>query len=105
MAAAADSFRRAIAADRHWVLNPGDRVLMCETGQFAVLWRGLAEKLGFDVDFLAGDWRRGAMSVGQSCGFADVIEPVEAIFDRIIADAVRARDRVTALGAAEPSDT
>jgi nitronate monooxygenase len=54
--------------------------------------------------YVTGDWRRGAMSVGQSCGFADVIEPVEAIFDRIIADAVRARDRVTALGAAEPSN-
>ena len=41
-------------------LSPGDRVLMCETGQFAVLWRGLAERLGFEVDFLPGDWRRGA---------------------------------------------
>ena len=41
-------------------LSPGDRVLMVETGQFAVLWRGLAERLGFEVDFLAGDWRRGA---------------------------------------------
>ncbi len=51
-----------------------------------------------------GDWRRGAMSVGQSCGFADEIEPVEAIFDRIIADAARARDRVTALGATGPTD-
>ena len=41
-------------------LSPGDRVLMSETGQFAVLWRGLAERLGFEVDFLPGDWRRGA---------------------------------------------
>jgi alanine-glyoxylate transaminase/serine-glyoxylate transaminase/serine-pyruvate transaminase len=41
-------------------LAPGDRVLMSETGQFAVLWRGLAERLGFEVDFLPGDWRRGA---------------------------------------------
>ena len=41
-------------------LSPGDLVLMYETGQFAVLWRGLAERLGFKVDFLAGDWRRGA---------------------------------------------
>ena len=41
-------------------LSPGDRVLMYETGQFAVLWRGLAERLGLDVDFLPGDWRRGA---------------------------------------------
>jgi alanine-glyoxylate transaminase/serine-glyoxylate transaminase/serine-pyruvate transaminase len=41
-------------------LSPGDRVLMCETGHFAVLWRGLAERLGFEVVFLPGDWRRGA---------------------------------------------
>ena len=41
-------------------LSAGDRVLMYETGQFAVLWRGLAERLGFEVDFLPGDWRRGA---------------------------------------------
>ena len=40
------------------------------------------------------------MSVGQSCSFADAIEPVEAIVDGIIADAMRARDRVAALGAA-----
>ena len=40
-------------------LAPGDRVLMCETGQFAVLWRSMAEKFG-SVDFVPGDWRRGA---------------------------------------------
>ncbi len=41
-------------------LKPGDKVLMAETGQFAVLWRGIAEKFKLDVDFLPGDWRRGA---------------------------------------------
>jgi alanine-glyoxylate transaminase/serine-glyoxylate transaminase/serine-pyruvate transaminase len=41
-------------------LQPGDKVLMAETGQFAVLWRGIAEKFKLDVDFLPGDWRRGA---------------------------------------------
>src|ERR1700726_1356838 len=42
------------------VLSPGDKVLMAETGQFAVLWLGIAEKFKLDVDFLPGDWRRGA---------------------------------------------
>jgi alanine-glyoxylate transaminase/serine-glyoxylate transaminase/serine-pyruvate transaminase len=42
------------------VLSPGDRVLMAETGQFAVLWRGIAEKFKLDIDFIPGDWRRGA---------------------------------------------
>jgi alanine-glyoxylate transaminase/serine-glyoxylate transaminase/serine-pyruvate transaminase len=27
-------------------MSPGDRVLMCETGQFATLWRNLATRLG-----------------------------------------------------------
>src|ERR1700694_1598375 len=48
-------------------LSPGDRVLMAETGHFAVLWRGIADKFKLDVDFLAGDWRRGA-DVGQMEG-------------------------------------
>jgi alanine-glyoxylate transaminase / serine-glyoxylate transaminase / serine-pyruvate transaminase len=40
-------------------LSPGDRVLMFETGQFASLWRAMATKLGLDVVFIPGDWRRG----------------------------------------------
>ncbi len=41
-------------------LSPGDRVLMCETGQFATLWRNLATRLGLSVEFIPGDWRHGA---------------------------------------------
>ena len=41
-------------------LPPGDKVLMAETGQFAVLWRGIADKFKLDVDFIPGDWRHGA---------------------------------------------
>jgi len=41
-------------------LSPGDRVLMAETGQFAVLWRGIAEKFKLEVDVMPTDWRRGA---------------------------------------------
>jgi alanine-glyoxylate transaminase/serine-glyoxylate transaminase/serine-pyruvate transaminase len=41
-------------------LSPGDRVLMAETGQFAALWRKLAERLSLVVEFIPGDWRRGA---------------------------------------------
>ena len=40
-------------------LSPGDKVLMFETGYFATLWRNMAVKLGLDVDFVSGDWRRG----------------------------------------------
>ena len=40
-------------------LSPGDRVLMFETGQFATLWRAMAERLGLAVTFVPGDWRHG----------------------------------------------
>ena len=32
-------------------LSAGDRVLMCETGQFAALWHKLATRLGLDIEF------------------------------------------------------
>jgi alanine-glyoxylate transaminase/serine-glyoxylate transaminase/serine-pyruvate transaminase len=41
-------------------LSPGDKVLMTETGQFAVLWRQLAERLGLAVENIDTDWRSGA---------------------------------------------
>ena len=41
-------------------LSPGDRVLMAETGHFAMLWKRIAERLGLAVEFLPGDWRHGA---------------------------------------------
>jgi alanine-glyoxylate transaminase / serine-glyoxylate transaminase / serine-pyruvate transaminase len=44
-------------------LSPGDRVLMFETGHFAQLWRQVAEKFGIKVDYLPGNWRRGAAVV------------------------------------------
>ena len=40
-------------------LSAGDKVLMFETGHFATLWRGIANDLGLNVEFVAGDWRRG----------------------------------------------
>jgi alanine-glyoxylate transaminase/serine-glyoxylate transaminase/serine-pyruvate transaminase len=54
------------------VLSPGDKVLMAETGQFAVLWRGIAEKFKLDIEFLPTDWRRGA--------------PIDQIEERLKAD-------------------
>jgi len=41
-------------------LSPGDKVLMCETGQFAFLWAGMATKLGLQADVIPTDWRIGA---------------------------------------------
>ena len=41
-------------------LSAGDRVLMVETGQFATLWKLMAQKLGLRPEFIPGDWRTGA---------------------------------------------
>ena len=45
------------------VLNPGDKVLFYETGQFANLWRSLAKRLGLDIEVVGKEghdtWRWG----------------------------------------------
>lgn len=41
-------------------LSPGDTVLMCETGHFAVTWHDLARRYGLETIFIPGDWRHGA---------------------------------------------
>ncbi|NBT40932.1 MAG: aminotransferase class V-fold PLP-dependent enzyme [Alphaproteobacteria bacterium] len=40
--------------------DPGDRLLMAETGHFASLWWDLAERLGYKAELIKTDWRRGA---------------------------------------------
>ena len=61
-------------------LSPGDRVLMFETGYFAALWRQIAERLGLDVVFVPGDWRRGvrAQDVERALG-EDARRDVKAV--------------------------
>src|ERR1700674_4835720 len=40
------------------VLSRGDKVLVLESGRFALGWGGAAAKLGCEVEVLKGDWRR-----------------------------------------------
>jgi alanine-glyoxylate transaminase/serine-glyoxylate transaminase/serine-pyruvate transaminase len=40
-------------------LSPGDKVLMVETGQFATLWKKMAERIGLKPEFITSDWRQG----------------------------------------------
>src|ERR1700674_1114818 len=40
-------------------LSPGDKVLMVETGQFATLWKKMAENIGLKPEFITTDWRTG----------------------------------------------
>ena len=40
------------------VLSKGDKVLVLESGRFAVGWGDFAARLGVEVETLKGDWRR-----------------------------------------------
>jgi alanine-glyoxylate transaminase / serine-glyoxylate transaminase / serine-pyruvate transaminase len=40
------------------VLSRGDRILVLESGRFALGWGEMAAKLGIEVEILAGNWRR-----------------------------------------------
>jgi alanine-glyoxylate transaminase / serine-glyoxylate transaminase / serine-pyruvate transaminase len=48
------------------VLSAGDQVLMYETGQFATLWKKIADRLGLKTEFIGlpgqENWRRGVQS-------------------------------------------
>ncbi len=41
-------------------LSPGDRILMVETGQFAMQWKNMAMKFGLQPEVIPTDWRIGA---------------------------------------------
>ena len=40
-------------------LEPGDRILMIESGRFSESWTEMATALGYEVETLAAEWRRG----------------------------------------------
>jgi len=52
-------------------LSPGDHVLMVETGHFATMWRGVAVRMGLEVDFIPTDWRCGADPASVEARLAD----------------------------------
>jgi alanine-glyoxylate transaminase/serine-glyoxylate transaminase/serine-pyruvate transaminase len=51
----------AIEASLVNTLSPGDRVLIFETGHFSDLWRQIAGRLGLQIEYVPGDWRRGVV--------------------------------------------
>jgi alanine-glyoxylate transaminase/serine-glyoxylate transaminase/serine-pyruvate transaminase len=101
-------------------LSPGDRVLMAETGQFATLWKKLAERLSLVVDFMPGDWRQGASPAEiekrlradaahaikavcvvhneTSTGVTTPIAPIRAAIDRAGHPALLLVDTISSLG-------
>lgn len=101
-------------------LSPGDRVLMFETGQFASLWRSMAESLGLRVEFVPGDWRHGVdpgeverrleldskrefkaimvVSTETSTGITSRVPDVRAAIDRVGHPALLMVDAISSLG-------
>ena len=61
-------------------LSAGDRVLMFETGQFSNLWRQVAQRFGIQVEYVPGNWRRGAAAAEASARLsADVEHTFKAV--------------------------
>jgi alanine-glyoxylate transaminase/serine-glyoxylate transaminase/serine-pyruvate transaminase len=101
-------------------LSPGDRILMYETGWFASLWRGIADKHGLRVEILPGDWRHGvdpaaieeklaadkehsikavcAVHNETSTGVTSRIQEVRAAIDRARHPALFLVDTISSLG-------
>ena len=105
-------------------LSPGDRVLIAETGWFShTPWRTVAQRLGLDVDYLPGDWRRGASPAAieerlrddvtqaikavvvvhneTSTGVASRIGDIRAAIDRAAHPALFIVDAISSLGSIE----
>ncbi|MBD3678545.1 MAG: aminotransferase class V-fold PLP-dependent enzyme [Rhodobacteraceae bacterium] len=61
-------------------LSPGDRVLMCETGQFARLWNRLSARLGLEPEVIETDWRQAADVAGIEARLrADTAHEIKAV--------------------------
>lgn len=61
-------------------LNPGDKILTTDIGQFAFLWQKMASNLGFHVELIDSDWRRGvdAAEIGRRLS-ADKNHQIKAV--------------------------
>src|ERR1700692_1280195 len=61
-------------------LSARDRVIIFETGQFSNVWRQVAERLGLDVDYVPGNWRRGASAADLEARLsADTRRAIKAV--------------------------
>jgi alanine-glyoxylate transaminase/serine-glyoxylate transaminase/serine-pyruvate transaminase len=61
-------------------LSAGDRVIIFETGQFSNVWRQIGERLGLDLDYVPGNWRRGASAADLEARLStDIRHAVKAV--------------------------
>ncbi len=71
----------------------------CRYPDFGALATG---RLGRDNAYAAGDWNTGLLSMGPAIGFADRVEPVQAVLQRLMDDAATGAAQLRAL---TPSST
>lgn len=61
-------------------LSASDRVLLFETGHFSQQWRQLAERFGIQVEYVPGNWRRGAdVAEAEARLSADRAQAIKAV--------------------------
>ena len=49
------------------VLSRGDKILVLESGRFAINWGNAASAMGAEVEVLKGDWRRAVRTETSAC--------------------------------------
>ena len=83
------------------VLSKGDRVLVLESGRFALGWGDAAAGLGAEVEVLAGDWRRAVRPAEVEARLrADKAGKIKAILAVQIDTASGAANDIAAIGRA-----
>ncbi len=83
------------------VLSRGDKVLVLESGRFAVGWGEMGTKLGLDVEVLRGDWRRAVRADEVEARLrADKAHEIKAVLVVQIDTASGAANDIEAIGKA-----
>src|SRR5216683_1428517 len=82
------------------VLSRGDKVLVLESGRFAIGWGNAAASMGADVEVLKGDWRRAIrpVQVDTASGAYNDIEAIGKVIKACGHPALFMVDTVASLG-------
>src|SRR4051812_24463887 len=83
------------------VLSRGDKILVLESGRFAINWGNAAAAMGVDVEFLKGDWRRAVRPAEVEARLRqDKTHAIKAIFVVQVDTASGAYNDIAAIGQA-----
>lgn len=83
------------------VLSRGDRILVLESGRFAIGWGNAAAAMGVDVEILKGDWRRAVNPADVEARLrADTERAIKAVIVVQVDTASGAKNDIEAIGKA-----